>query len=105
MSARRLVPEIILNQQAAGRMRGHFRAAALFVDISGFTALTETLMQHAKDGAEVLTDVLNDIFGPVVAEVYRRGALSLRLRVTPSRRCSRSGGAMPVTMPCRRRSS
>jgi class 3 adenylate cyclase/tetratricopeptide (TPR) repeat protein len=49
------------------------RAIALFVDLSGFTPLTEALMQHAKDGAEILTDALNRIFTQLVHEVYARG--------------------------------
>lgn len=70
---RRLVPHLILNHHARNQMRGRFRAASMFVDISGFTQLTETLMQHAKDGAEVLTEVLNSIFHPIVQEVYDHG--------------------------------
>ncbi len=93
MTVRRLVPDLILQQHAAGKARGHFRAAALFVDISGFTKLTETLMQHAKDGAEVLTDVLNDIFGPVVAEVYRQGGFISTF----------AGDAFTALFPMRRR--
>ncbi len=70
---RRLVPHIILHHYARKRLRGRFRAASMFVDISGFTQLTETLMKHAKDGAEVLTEVLNSIFNPIVQEVYDHG--------------------------------
>ncbi|MBN1137589.1 MAG: hypothetical protein JXM73_13460 [Anaerolineae bacterium] len=47
----------------------------MFVDISGFTSLTETLMQHRKDGAEVLSEALAAIFVPLVREVYARGGL------------------------------
>lgn len=68
-----LIPHFIYKQYQAGRGRGRFDAASLFVDISGFTALTETLMQHHRDGAEVLTDVLNQIFAPIVHQVYARG--------------------------------
>jgi predicted ATPase/class 3 adenylate cyclase len=68
-----LVPHTILYHHARNRRRGHLRAASMFVDISGFTQLTETLMQHARDGAEVLTEVLNSIFHPIVQEVYDHG--------------------------------
>jgi hypothetical protein len=37
-----------------------FAAAALFADISGFTALTERLVQTGPAGIEELTDLLND---------------------------------------------
>lgn len=68
-----LVPHTILYHNARNQMCGRFRAASMFVDISGFTQLTETLMKQAKDGAEVLTEVLNSIFHPIVQEVYDHG--------------------------------
>ncbi len=70
---RNLIPHFILNQYARGRFQGRFRAASLFTDISGFTALTEMLMQHGRDGAEVLTDALNTVFIPLVEAVYANG--------------------------------
>ena len=68
-----LIPHFIHKRFKARRTHGRFQAVTLFVDISGFTPLTERLMQHEKDGAEVLTDVLNHIFQPLVAEVYTQG--------------------------------
>jgi class 3 adenylate cyclase len=50
-----------------------FSAATLFLDIPGFTAWTDALMQYQEDGAEVLTDALNRIMGPLVAAVYTHG--------------------------------
>lgn len=70
---RSLVPHPIYRYMQSKRRRGSFHAATLFVDIAGFTALTETLMQHRKDGAEVLTDVLQSIFTPLVHQVYEHG--------------------------------
>ncbi|MBN1876146.1 MAG: tetratricopeptide repeat protein [Anaerolineae bacterium] len=72
---RNLIPHFIHEQFKQGVSSGEFQAVALFVDISGFTPLAETLMQHGKDGAEVLSDVLNSIFAPLVAEVYAHGGL------------------------------
>jgi class 3 adenylate cyclase len=68
-----LIPHFVLDQFEQGRSSGTMEAAALLVDISGFTSLTETLLQHRKDGAEVLTEVLNRLLGPLVAEVYAHG--------------------------------
>jgi len=68
-----LIPHFVHEQFQAQNYGGRFQAATLFVDISGFTPLTETLMRHRKDGAEVLTGALNRIFGPLVSEVYARG--------------------------------
>lgn len=45
----------------------------MFVDMSGFTRLTETLLRQGTAGAERLSDILNAIFGPMVSLVYARG--------------------------------
>ena len=72
-SAKSLVPPFILDQFSAGNLRGKFQAATLFVDISGFTPLTESLMRHGTEGAEILSDILDDIFAPMVALVAAEG--------------------------------
>lgn len=45
-----------------------------FVDISGFTALTESLNRRGKIGAELLRDTLDPIFGALLDEAYTWGA-------------------------------
>ena len=45
----------------------------MFVDLSGFTRLTETLMQRGSEGAEELSVALNQIFQPMVQLVYEQG--------------------------------
>ena len=75
MLQRNLIPHLIQEQFQQGLRSGTFQAATLFVDISGFTPLTESLMQHHKDGAEVLSEALGAIFGPLVSQVYARGGL------------------------------
>lgn len=45
-----------------------------FVDISGFTALTERLESRGKIGAEVLRDTLDRIFKALLDEAYAWGA-------------------------------
>ena len=44
-----------------------------FLDISGFTAMTERLMQEGKEGAEILAKIINNIFEPVINTVYSVG--------------------------------
>lgn len=70
---RNLIPHYIHKRFERQKDAGRFHAAAMFVDISGFTHLTESLMRHETDGAEVLALALNDIFGPPVAQVYAHG--------------------------------
>ena len=62
----------------AGRLQGRIRAATMFIDLSGFTRLTEKLMrQGGAEGAEELSNTLNFIFRPTVELVY---AWSMSLR-------------------------
>ena len=50
----------------ASPVSGSFEAAVLFVDISGFTALTERLAQKGAIGVEELTSHLNAYFGQLI---------------------------------------
>ncbi len=70
---RHFLPHFIEEKFRAGESQGSFEAAAMFVDLSGFTALTEKLMEHGVQGAEELSQALNLIFQPTVALVYRQG--------------------------------
>jgi tetratricopeptide (TPR) repeat protein len=72
---RNLIPDFIHRQMLQGARSGTLRAATLFVDISGFTPLTETLMQYGRGGAEMLGETLEAIFVPLVREVHDRGGL------------------------------
>ena len=72
---RNLIPHLISEQYKQNNFNGSFEAYTMFVDISGFTKLTETLMLHKKDGAEVLTDVLNSIFDPIVEKIYQNNGM------------------------------
>ena len=68
-----LVPHFILESYAKNERNGRFQAAALFVDISGFSVLTDRLMVHGQHGAEVLAGVMGDIFEPLINAVYSQG--------------------------------
>ena len=68
-----LTPKFILNRAANRQQTGTFEAATLFVDTSGFTPLTERLSQHGREGAEILADILQAVFEPLVDTVYRHG--------------------------------
>jgi predicted ATPase/class 3 adenylate cyclase len=72
-SVRHFIPHFIQENDRNGILRGHLRACTLFLDLSGFTQLTEKLMQQGMEGAEELSVALNHIFQPTVALVYRRG--------------------------------
>lgn len=68
-----LIPHFILERLEAGERHGRFPATALFVDISGFTAITENLMPHGQAGLETLVNILDALFPPLIQAVYERG--------------------------------
>jgi len=68
----RLMPDFILARYAAGQMSGEFQAAGMFVDVSGFSAMTDQLMQHGQHGAEVLAAVMRDTFAPLIQSVFEQ---------------------------------
>ena len=68
-----LVPRFVLEKLAQGTHRGRFAAVSLFVDISGFTSTSEALMKHGKEGAEVLANLMQAVFDPLVDHVYQQG--------------------------------
>ncbi len=69
------LPSFISEQFEQGNLRGTFRATTLFADISGFTALTEQLMQHDTEGAEALSEILDAIFQPLVSCAVAQGGI------------------------------
>lgn len=91
-----LVPDFILTQETRGRTEGNFAAAALFIDIPGFTQFTAKLFQqrleqynnYRKEQAEqeilgsdaqqeraeeVLANALKFYFDPLIHAVHEHG--------------------------------
>jgi class 3 adenylate cyclase len=71
----RIVPELIIENYRAGNYRGSFRAAGMFVDISGFSAMTDALMQHGEHGAEILAVMMRAVFDPLVSAIFAQGGM------------------------------
>ncbi len=72
-SSHRLVPDFIFDQYRIGETRGFFQGAAMFVDLSGFSTMTDELSQHGTHGAEVLAEMMRVVFEPLVNAVYVQG--------------------------------
>jgi class 3 adenylate cyclase/tetratricopeptide (TPR) repeat protein len=53
-------------------------ATCCFVDISGFTALSERLAKRGRIGAEELTEVLNHVFSRMLDVAYSKGGALLK---------------------------
>ena len=54
-------------------MAARFAAAVLWLDVSGFTALSEMLGEQGPAGAERLSELLNERFGALIAVIARHG--------------------------------
>jgi len=68
-----LIPHFIQEQYREDKQTGQLQAFTMFIDLSGFTPLTETLMGKGSRGVEKLSNILNEIFAPLVRMVYARG--------------------------------
>ncbi|MFN2215542.1 MAG: tetratricopeptide repeat protein, partial [Anaerolineales bacterium] len=68
-----LVPRFILDKFEAGEKRGLIQAAVMFIDISGFSLMADSLGKHGHQGSEVLASVMQSIFGPLVDCIYENG--------------------------------
>ena len=69
----RVVPELIIENYRAGRFSGEFPAVGMFLDLSGFSTMTDTLMQHGQHGAEVLAGLMHGLFDPLVESIFEYG--------------------------------
>ncbi len=63
---------------ATGLSWRELEASLCFVDISGFTALSERLALRGRIGTEQLTEVLNEIFSRMLATAARQGGSLLK---------------------------
>ncbi len=70
------VPRLVINwmRTTPDALHRELEATLVFVDISGFTALTERLARRGKIGAELMRDTLDDIFKALLDEAYNWGA-------------------------------
>ena len=69
----RIVPDLIIENYRAQKYSGSFRAVGMFLDLSGFSAITDALMKQGQFGAEALAGLMRDIFDPVVASIFEFG--------------------------------
>jgi len=69
----RLIPEFIIQNYRARRMNGSIESVGMFLDLSGFSAMTDALMRHGQHGAEVLAGLMRTVFDPLVAGIFEYG--------------------------------
>ena len=71
----RFVPRVVLewDLDAPGRKWQEVEGSLVFLDISGFTNLSERLARRGRIGTEELTEVLGTVFGSMLDLSYARG--------------------------------
>ncbi len=69
------LPRLVLDwQRAAPDARyQEIEGSMVFVDVSGFTKMSERLARQGKVGAEEVSDVINDTFTALLAQAYANG--------------------------------
>ncbi len=70
---RHLISQFILEKYASGEFEGRLSAASIFIDVSGFSRLTESLSQQGDRGGELLAEVMQALFAPLSEAVYSQG--------------------------------
>src|SRR3954465_13168130 len=70
------VPRLVVDwlRTSPDQLHREVEATLVFVDISGFTALTERLARKGKIGAELMRDTLDGVFRALLDEAYDWGA-------------------------------
>lgn len=66
------------DQDAPGDLHRAIDGSMVFVDISGFTKMSERLARHGNVGAEEVTEVINNTFVQLLPEAYAFGANLLK---------------------------
>src|SRR6476659_10424593 len=70
------VPRLVIDwlRESPNDLYREVEGSMAFVDISGFTALSERLARKGKIGAELMRDTLDGVFRALLDEAYDWGA-------------------------------
>ena len=104
------VPRLVVDwlRETPDALHREVEGSMVFVDISGFTALSERLARRGKIGAELMRDTLNVVFVALLDEAYDYGAgllkwggdaLLLALRRAGARGACLPGGVGDAARP------
>jgi class 3 adenylate cyclase len=74
-----LVPHFIQENFARGVSQGHFPAIGVFLDLTGFSKLSDILMEHGPHGAEVLAEVMRGLFAPLAEAISGQGGFIAKI--------------------------
>ena len=65
-----VIPRRIQELHLRGLRSSLNEGVVLYADVSGFTSITESLLEHGKRGAESLSQLLNRIFSRAIDDIY-----------------------------------
>ncbi len=65
-----LLPQFILEKYKNKEQSGSMSAISLFVDITGFSSLTDQLMSEGTEGSEKLAETMRSVFTPLINTIY-----------------------------------
>ncbi len=71
-------PVVLAPQPAGEPAGGMVHGVFLFVDVSGFTPLSEQLKSLGLAGAEQITDIINSLFSELVGALFNHGGTLLK---------------------------
>ncbi len=71
-------PVVLAPQPAGEPAGGMYQGVFLFVDVSGFTPLSEKLKTLGLAGAEQITDIINSLFSELVSALFDHGGTLLK---------------------------
>src|SRR5205085_4284922 len=72
------LPRVVLEWPSRDAGWQAIDGSLVFVDISGFTALSERLARRGHEGAEELTETLSRCFGQLLSVAYAEGGSLLK---------------------------
>ncbi|OQY40290.1 MAG: hypothetical protein B6226_00050 [Candidatus Cloacimonetes bacterium 4572_65] len=73
MKHKSFVPEFVLNIYNSGVQEYCFTGCVMIVDLSGFTQLTQSLMEDTSNGVDTLALIIKNIFSPLISEIHSIG--------------------------------
>ncbi len=71
--SRILIPGFISEQFQKKQYKGKFPAGIISIDVEGFTKMTESLIRFGTEGSEIISDLINRIFEPMIETITKHG--------------------------------
>ncbi len=73
MKINKYIPQFILENYSSRNFNGIFNGYVMYIDIVGFTSMTQALLVNGNEGFEILSDLINQVFDPAIEKIYQAG--------------------------------